>query len=77
MTARIWTWIGGSNGNNQVGVYGAKYVPSATNRPGARYGHSMVMNTASQLLVMFGGNGIGSSSTWGTVSIWLFKIAGY
>jgi N-acetylneuraminic acid mutarotase len=32
----LWTWISGSNGGNQNGVYGTRGVAAATNIPGAR-----------------------------------------
>jgi N-acetylneuraminic acid mutarotase len=31
-----WTWVGGSNTENQIGVYGVKGTPSASNMPGGR-----------------------------------------
>ena len=32
-----WTWVGGSNLIDQLGLYGTQGVPSSTNCPGARY----------------------------------------
>lgn len=35
-STNLWTWMGGSNTTNVVGVYGTEGVPSTTNIPGAR-----------------------------------------
>lgn len=32
-----WTWMGGSNTANQVGVYGTQETPASSNTPGGRY----------------------------------------
>ncbi len=36
-TTKEWTWMGGSNTEGAIGVYGTEGVPSASNIPGARY----------------------------------------
>ena len=36
-TTKEWTWMGGSDTEGAVGVYGTEGVPSASNVPGARY----------------------------------------
>ena len=50
-----WTWISGSNLTNQLGSYGELGVPSTANRPGARSGHSMAMDSNENLIYLFGG----------------------
>src|SRR5690606_10536274 len=36
-----WTWINGSNGLDQNGVYGVQGVQAASNMPGSRENHLM------------------------------------
>ena len=52
-----WTWITGSNTRNQSGVYGTKGVAAGTNVPGGRRGATMWMDTANNLIYIFGGLG--------------------
>jgi N-acetylneuraminic acid mutarotase len=54
-----WTWVSGSNSENQLGVYGTKGVPAAGNVPGART--YAVSWTDSSDLWLFGGRGNDSS----------------
>lgn len=54
LTTGWWTWL---NGTNQKGAYGQLGVASASNIPGARSGHSMVIDGAKRALILFGGYG--------------------
>lgn len=38
MTTNLWTWVGGTNTNSQLGVYGTQNISSPTNMPGSRSG---------------------------------------
>lgn len=49
-----WTWVNGSNGSNDAAVYGTQGVPSAANKPGARFG-SFPWRDATGNLWLFGG----------------------
>lgn len=60
-----WTWIKGHNKANQVGVYGEKGVPSASNSPGSRAGGIAFVSPASQLWLFSGAAGARSfSDVW-------------
>ena len=64
-----WTWLGGSQGVNQAGVYGTQGVAAAGNWPGSRHSHAIVVNSATGNLYLFGGinaanNGIFYSHTF-------------
>jgi hypothetical protein len=59
--ANEWTWMSGSNLENQSGVYGALGVPAAGNVPGAR-GFSSTWTDASGNFWLFGGYGPGGDS---------------
>ena len=55
-----WTWLDGSQSVNQLGVYGTQGTAAATNVPGARSDHAMVVAPASGKAYMFGGVGCAS-----------------
>lgn len=59
-----WTWEGGSNIENAVGVYGTLGQPAATNVPGARSG-AVVWSDARGSVWLFGGNGYDSAGLGG------------
>jgi hypothetical protein len=59
-TTGLWTWVGGSNAPNAVGVYGTQGTAAAGNVPGARLGSSVWLD-ASGNLWLFGGLGLGSN----------------
>lgn len=67
-----WTWVSGSNGVNQYGVYGTLSVGSTTNTPGGRYG-SMTWKDAGGNFWMFGGSGYSSSNTGELNDIWKYN----
>ena len=60
-----WTWLGGSSSVNSYGSYGSLRVAAVGNVPGARYGHSMVMDSASRVMYVMGGTGYGASGSAG------------
>ena len=64
-----WTWLTGSNRNNQPGTYGTMGVPVATTwlGPGARSGHTMSLDADSRTLFMFGGFGYDGTGKAGTL----------
>lgn len=70
-----WTWVTGSNGINQLGVYGTKGIPSTTNTPGARTeAVSWIDNSGN--LWLFGGFGRSSTASDGLLNdLWKFNIA--
>jgi hypothetical protein len=57
-----WTWVSGSDGTNQYGVYGTKGTPDPANNPGGRYG-SVSWTDASGNLWLFGGYGYAASGS--------------
>jgi len=59
-TTGLWTWVGGSNTPNAVGVYGTQGAAAAGNVPGARSGSSIWLD-ASGNLWLFGGLGLNQS----------------
>ena len=60
-----WTWLSGNSSANVPGVYGTKGIPSASNYPGSRYGHAMVVHSTLSLLYVFGGYGYDSRAASG------------
>ena len=51
-----WTWIGGDRRVNQAGRYGTMGIAAATNIPGGRDSHSMVIDMVNNSIVVFGGD---------------------
>jgi hypothetical protein len=51
----LWTWVGGSNMVNQLGIYGSQGVPAPGNVPGARYCPAVWTGTDGSLW-LFGGS---------------------
>jgi len=56
-----WTWIKGSSGINQAGVYGTQGVASTSNNPGSRV-DAATWTDASGNLWLFGGHGYTTAS---------------
>jgi hypothetical protein len=69
-----WTWISGSDGPSQNGVYGTKGVGDPGNVPGARSG-AMSWTDASGDLWLFGGTGFVGPDTGKLNDLWRFNIA--
>jgi N-acetylneuraminic acid mutarotase len=69
-----WTWIGGEQIVNQLGVYGMKGVGSASNLPGARYGGASTQ--ISNKFYLFGGNGYGEAGSFGLLNdLWEYDVS--
>jgi N-acetylneuraminic acid mutarotase len=60
-STKLWTWMGGSNQPNALGVYGTMGTPSKTNIPGARDSAGVAVDT-NGLVWLFGGNGFAETS---------------
>lgn len=61
-----WTWVAGSNVASAAGVYGKLGVISSKNMPGARAA-AVAWNNASGSVFLFGGDGLDSSGTFGSL----------
>ncbi|MDQ5920054.1 MAG: hypothetical protein QG673_110 [Pseudomonadota bacterium] len=68
----LWTWMGGSNTYDQVGVYGVKGVSDINNVPGSRfYGFAWTDNSGAFWL--FGGLGYVYYATYGMLNdLWKY-----
>ena len=77
VTSGMWTWLTGSSGINQVGVYGTRGLAAAGNRPGGRNGHSMTMGNEQQVFYVMGGYGYGTGSSKGKASMCQSQHAGF
>ena len=68
-----WTWVGGSDLANQVGVYGTKGVAAAANIPGAR-SEATIWTDALGNVWLFGGYGYDSAGTGGYLNdLWKYS----
>ena len=69
-----WTWVKGNASYNNVGIYGAKGVSAAANKPGGRWGG---LNWTDQTgnLWLFGGFGYGKSGFGMLNDLWKYNIA--
>ena len=56
ITTKWWTWVSGSDTAEEPGRSGVRGVASATNVPGARSGHAMVIDTKVKVISVYGGN---------------------
>jgi N-acetylneuraminic acid mutarotase len=56
-TTALWTWVGGSDTPNAVGVYGVQGTAAAGNVPGARMGASAWLDASGDVW-LFGGLGL-------------------
>jgi hypothetical protein len=75
-----WTWVSGSSGTNQLGVYGTQGVADANNVPGAR-DSANIWTDSSGNLWLFGGNGTAAfmNDLWkfdGSVWTWVSGSSG-
>jgi len=67
-----WTWVSGSDTDNQSGVYGTSGVPAGSNVPGSRYGAISWIDGSGNLW-LFGGNGYDSAGSGGYLNdLWKF-----
>ncbi len=68
-----WTWMSGSNANNQPGYYGTMGSPNAANVPGAR-DDSISWTDSTGELWLFGGYGYDGSGGAGRLNdLWRFE----
>jgi hypothetical protein len=61
-SAGEWTWMGGSNGYNQAGIYGTQGTPAPGNTPGARFS-AVSWKDASGNFWLFGGLGLDANGS--------------
>jgi len=67
-----WTWMGGANTVNTLGVYGTQNTPDPANHPGAR-SESISWTDSAGNLWMMGGEGYGSGATPGYLNdLWVY-----
>ena len=77
-TSNQWTWVGGSDTSDAMGVYGTQGVTAATNVLGARDGVVTWTDTTSGNVWLFGGEGYNSTgadpaaATWN--DLWKYPI---
>jgi hypothetical protein len=68
-----WTWTGGSNQLDQVGIYGSQGTAAAANNPGARVS-SVTWTDTSGNLWLFGGDGYDSAGGVGQLNdLWKYS----
>jgi N-acetylneuraminic acid mutarotase len=63
LSSSEWTWLSGSSVGGVLGRYGTQGVSSPTNYPGARRDHTLVVDSSSNRLYLFGGHGRAQSTT--------------
>lgn len=70
-----WTWVNGSGGVNEPGVYGEAGIAAAANRPGGRI-FPMVWVDHDGTAWLFGGDGFGASGPRGMLNdLWKYDAA--
>jgi hypothetical protein len=69
-----WTWVGGSNATDQVGVYGEMGVESASNMPVARWQAASWVDACRNRAYIFGGRGYGGSSDVVLNDLWWYDL---
>ncbi len=70
-----WTWIKGSSGVDQAGLYGTQGIPTATTCPGGRSCTTNWVDAAGDLW-LFGGDGYGSNGNASYLNdVWKFNIS--
>ncbi|MFI5128365.1 MAG: kelch repeat-containing protein [Chitinophagales bacterium] len=67
-----WTWMKGDNTGAANGVYGAKGIESAVNKPGARI-NNVTWKDASGNFWLFGGSGYGESGGGNLNDLWKYN----
>lgn len=73
ITTNEWTWIRGSNQNDQPGNYGVLGVASPSNEPGAREFMACWTDAAGNFW-MFGGDGFAATSSFGRLGdLWKYN----
>lgn len=73
LTTNQWTWVGGSNTANAIGVYGTQGTSDVANIPGARDSAAHWVD-ANGHLWLFGGYGYDSAGNTGDLNdLWLYQ----
>lgn len=73
ITTNEWTWIRGSNQNDQTGNYGTLGVASPSNEPGAREFMASWTDAAGNFW-MYGGDGFAATSSFGRLGdLWKYN----
>jgi hypothetical protein len=68
-----WTWVSGSNSENQPGVYGTQGTPATDTVPGARF-NGITWTDASGDFWLFGGDGLGKAGSGGELNdLWKYS----
>src|SRR5271170_4408486 len=68
-----WTWMGGTDSNNQAGVYGTLGTPATGNLPGSR-DSAATWTDSNGNLWLFGGTGIDASGNLGYLNdLWEYS----
>jgi hypothetical protein len=68
-----WTWVGGSDVANRLGMYGTQGIDSASSIPGAR-GIAISWTDTSGNLWLFGGEGYSSTGGMGYLNdLWEYQ----
>ena len=69
-----WTWMGGSNTEDQSGIYALQGVAAASNIPGGRYGYASWKDDSGNFW-LFGGSGIDVDGNFGSLNdLWKYDI---
>jgi hypothetical protein len=72
-SAGEWTWMGGTNLNDQPGIYGTEGTAATTNLPGARWAAAGWIDPNGNFWI-FGGNGDDSNDTYGELNdLWEYQ----
>jgi hypothetical protein len=72
VSAGQWTWMGGSDVVNQLGVYGVQGTAASSNVPGARNG-SISWTDASANFWLFGGDGYSAGESGALNDLWKYS----
>ncbi len=71
-TSGVWTWMSGNDTGYQLGTYGTKGTPAASNIPGARRVSISWLDTNNDLW-LYGGKGLDSEGTyWELGDLWRY-----
>lgn len=68
-----WTWMNGDSTIDQPGIYGAKGISNAANKPGTRYISSSWMDENSSNLWMYGGYGLDEANSGLLNDLWKYN----
>ncbi len=75
ISSNQWTWMSGTDFGEQLGVYGTKGVPAASNIPGSRERAVGWFDATNNVLWMFGGYGVTTTAYIGDLNdLWKYDI---